>query len=575
MCNLERSPRRSHGLIKKIKKITKVTKKNTRTSESRRQALVFSFVIVVAVGAFVMSRDTLRAQANPPPAVRISRQQVLDTMKRATIFMADKVSTKGGYVWSYLPDFSRRWGELEARDTMIWIQPPGTPVMGHLFLDAYHATGDEYYYEAAQRVAGALISAQLQAGGWNYVYDTAGEKSLRDWYATVGRNGWRLEEFQHYWGNATFDDAGTAESAKFLLRLYVEKRDSKYRPVLDKAIQFVVTSQYPIGGWPQRYPLTHGTLERGNPDYTSHITFNDDVAAENIEFLAMCYQALGDEQLIDPIRRGMNAFVVMQQPKPQAGWALQYTTDLKPAGARTYEPQALVTHTTATNIERLVQFYRMTGDPKFLARIPEAIGWLEGLALPPGVAPPGRTHPTFVEIGTNEPLYVHRKGSNVVNGRYYVDKNPKNTIGHYSSFRRIDTTRLRKLYEEAKAIPSEQLAAESALAPGSVPKPLPRYFAVASSGGGSVSVGDLVSSLNAEGYWLVPLGTNSHPYRGDGSRTVPPGDFSQAMVGDDTDTSPYRDDQIQGISTEAYIKNMGVLIRALDGRQSQNSGGIR
>ena len=32
---------------------------------------------------------------------------------------------------------------MEATPTMIWIQPPGTATVGHLFLDAYHATGDE------------------------------------------------------------------------------------------------------------------------------------------------------------------------------------------------------------------------------------------------------------------------------------------------------------------------------------------------------------------------------------------------------------------------------------------------
>ena len=67
--------------------------------------------------------------------------------------------------------------------------------------------------------------------------------------------------------------------------------------------------------------------------------------------------------------------------------------------------------------------------------------------MPPGIAPPGRTHPTFVELGTNEPLYVHREGSNVFNGRYYVDKNPKGTIVHYSSFRNIDVAGLRRQYE--------------------------------------------------------------------------------------------------------------------------------
>ena len=36
------------------------------------------------------------------------RAQVLAAMKRATTFMVEKVSNKGGYVWSYLPDLSRR-----------------------------------------------------------------------------------------------------------------------------------------------------------------------------------------------------------------------------------------------------------------------------------------------------------------------------------------------------------------------------------------------------------------------------------------------------------------------------------
>ncbi|HSX85056.1 MAG TPA: hypothetical protein VLE50_06590, partial [Cellvibrio sp.] len=177
----------------------------------------------------VFPAATISAELSEP-----SSDEVKDTMKRATRFMVEKVSHRGGYVWSYLPDFSRRWGELEARETMIWIQPPGTATMGHVFLDAYHATGDEFYYAAAEQVAGAIIWAQHPTGGWNYVADFGGEASLRDWYSTIGKNAWRLEEFHHYYGNATFDDGGTAEAAKFLLRLYNEKLDPKYRPSLDK-----------------------------------------------------------------------------------------------------------------------------------------------------------------------------------------------------------------------------------------------------------------------------------------------------------------------------------------------------
>jgi PelA/Pel-15E family pectate lyase len=482
-------------------------------------------------------------------------------MKRATTFMVDTVAYKGGYVWSYLPDMSRRWGEMEGRPTMIWIQPPGTPTMGHLFLDAYHATGDDYYYRAAEQVASALTLAQHPSGGWNYIADLAGEAALRNWYDTIGKNGWRLEEFQHYYGNATFDDAGTAESSKFFLRLYLEKRDARHKATLDKAIKFILDSQYPIGVWPQRFPPAPPASLHGAPDYTAYATFNDDAAAENMDFLLKCYQALGDARLLDPIVRGMNAFIATQLGPPQPGWGLQHTLDLQPAAARTYEPRALVTHTTATNLELLIRFYRLTGETKFLARIPEAIDWLDGLTLPPGVAPQGRTHPTFVELGTNKPLYVHRTGSNVVNGRYFVDSNPKGTIVHYSSFRRIDVAGLRNAYESAKSTPPEEIVKTSPLKLGAGKVPLQRYFTVSESTGPDAA--KVIADLNDQGYWLAPLGYNTHPYKRDGSTTAAPGDFSQTYVGDDTDTSPFPDPKLMGISTEAYIRNMGALIRAL------------
>jgi PelA/Pel-15E family pectate lyase len=515
------------------------------------------------VGAVILiCGATVVAQAPASPA----RAQMLETMKRATTFMVERVSTNGGYVWTYLPDLSRRWGEMEARDTMIWIQPPGTASMGHLFLDAYHATDDEYYYGAAEKVAGALIWAQHPSGGWNYMADFAGDRSLRDWYDTVGKNGWRLEEFQHYWGNATFDDAGTAESAKFLLRLYVEKRDPKYRPALDKAIQFVLDSQYPIGAWPQRYPLQHEFSKNGKPDYTSFPTFNDDVAAENIDFLVMCYQALGDPRVLDAITRGMHAFVVTQQPPPQAGWALQYTPDLKPSGARSYEPNALVTHTTGTNVELLLKFHRLTGDRRFLVGIPAALDWLDSVKLTPDVAKlpaaVGRTHPTFVEIGSNKALYVHRTGSNVVNGRYYADYEPSNTLGHYSGFRRVDVPDLRKRYHAALALTTAEVTKGSPLVPGPGLMPLPRYFVVRPADPGTTAA-KAVADLNARGYWPAPLGMNTHPYKGPGSATVTPGDYARTHVGDERDTSPFPDPALIGISTEAYIRNMSALIRSL------------
>ncbi|PXA96082.1 pectate lyase [Caulobacter sp. D5] len=503
------------------------------------------------------------------------KDAALATMKRATTFMVEKVAYQGGYVWSYLPDFSRRWGEMEAYPTMIWVQPPGTATMGHLFLDAYHATGDEYYYEAAKQVAGALIKIQHPAGGWNYLGDLAGEQSIRKWYDTIGKNGWRLEEFQHYYGNATFDDAGTAESAQFLLRLYVEKKDPAFKPALDKAIGFVLDSQYPVGGWPQRFPLKDEFHHHGRPDYTGFITFNDDVAGENIEFLIMVWQALGDPRALPAIKKAMDCFVACQQPQPQPGWGLQHrVADLKPAGARTYEPEAFATHTTAANITACMGFYELTGDPKYLARLSEALDWLETLRLPVEYQK-GRAFPTFVEIGTGKPLYVHRTGSNVVNGRYYVDQNPENTVAHYSSFRGINIPALRRRLETLKATPPEVASKASPLKAGR--QALPKYFTLKDVSVSDLNVGalkgdttasapdkvaGLIAALNEAGWWPTELKATSNPYIGDGSATPAPGDFSRTHVGDASDTSPYVTDKPKiGISTGSYIENMVTLLK--------------
>lgn len=75
------------------------------------------------------------------------QERVRHTMRRATQYMMEVASYKGGFVWSYLPDYSRQWGELEAWRTMVWLQSPSTPDVGQLLLDAYHATGDKYYYD--------------------------------------------------------------------------------------------------------------------------------------------------------------------------------------------------------------------------------------------------------------------------------------------------------------------------------------------------------------------------------------------------------------------------------------------
>ncbi|HSD16862.1 MAG TPA: pectate lyase [Thermomonas sp.] len=518
---------------------------------------------------------SLPAAGAPVQSTRPDDATIRATMRRATRFMTDEVATNGGYVWSYLPDMSRRWGELEATPTMIWVQPPGTATMGHLFLDAWHATGEAQYYDAAAAATDALLQGEKPRGGWHYFIDFAGAEATAQWYATIGRNAWRMEEFQHDWGNATFDDMGTGETMQLILRMAEIGRDPRYLAAARRSVEFVLASQYDNGGWPQRWPQQNPYVHHGMADYTGYITFNDDVARQNIEFLRLAYRLLGDARIPDAIARGMDIYVKTQQPAPQAGWGLQHTLDLKPAAARTYEPEALVTHTTADNVRALLAFYRQTGERRFIARVPDALDWLASVQLPAEKAKDGRAFPTYIEIGSNQALTVHRRGSNVVNGEYYFDHDPSNPLGHYGQTRKIDLAGLREEYDALAAMDEAEVRRDAAALQATARGPLPKYFMERI---GEVSdlnldasdrtLDERVAGLNAQGYWPTPLFATSHPYAGDGAKQAQPGDYATTRVGDLTDTSPYLAEKaVIGISTGTYIENMVALIAALrDGR---------
>ena len=488
------------------------------------------------------------------------------TMLNATQYMVNEISTNGGFVWYYLPDLSRRWGEMEAYETMIWMQGRGTVSMGNLFLDAYRATGDEFYYEAAENVAAAVIWGQGNEGGWNYMVDFAGDRSLKQWYNTIGKNAWRLEEFQHYYGNSTFDDNVTTGTARFLLRMYLEKLDPAYKPALEKAIGYLLKSQYPSGGWPQRYPLRYDFGKNGNPDYTSFYTFNDGVIERNIEFLIQCYLTLGEERFLEPVRRGMNFYLVSQHAG--GGWAQQLDMDLQVAGARTYEPTALLPKITFENALTLLKFYRYTGDKKFLDRVPDAIAWLKEVSLPENKTEGGRfTHPTFVEPETNRAIYVHRKGSNVKYGYYYSDDSDDNLLGHYGGKCRLDLEQLKEEYRKLAELSSDEATKDSPLKPAQFKgegTPQDFYFMNRNRKMEQPDVAQvrkIIDALDSKNRWLVKHVMISNPYTGDGQKQELTDKYATTYVGDETDTSPFRDTSEQlYISTGEYVKNMSLLI---------------
>lgn len=582
----------------------------------------------------------------PPVETDPVRASVRDAMKRATTYMDGTVSYQGSYVWEYLAsDRNKCWGEMEAYPTMCWMQPTSTPSVGHCFLDTYHATGDETFYKAAERTALALVEAQHAAGGWNYTYDFAGEASLKKWYETVGINGWRLEEFQHYYGNATFDDATTAVAAQFMLRMYLEKKDPRFKASIEKAVEFVLDAQFKSGivkgGWPQRWPRFYGAtqsmpapnwpptgpnwthLEAGQQngdyvtagpggraqgytgifcgmedgDYTSFLTFNDDVIAENIKLLMLCMFGMGRMDLKDPTVAAMDCVVntlyrydgnaaTATNPNAgttkQCGWALQHlsqdTVDAygvlrkagSPAGARSYEARGISPSVSIANANLLMNFFRLTGNRLYLAHLTDVFNWVDTCALKdymktkstanPNGDPESiltNSHARVIELESNRPRFVHRYGSNIWNGAYYFDYDWRNTPSHYGVAQNASTTTPRATLARMMALSNSQIAAMVASSPLNVmnERPLPKYFYVngevdfkhlfanAVKGTGTqteTQATNLVNSLGEKSYWSNNQSTFTNPYTQNGPSTPYLGkEYMSKHVGDQYDTSPF------------------------------------
>ena len=448
-------------------------------------------------------------------------------MKKSAGFMANDVSNRGGYVYAYTEDLSNQWGEIPARKTQIWTQPPGTPTVGLTFLEAYRVTGEPEFLKYAERAADALIWGQHPEGGWHYLIDFD-MPGLKQWYDEVATRCWGWEEYYHYYGNCSFDDEATSGPTELLLELYMTTLDPKYRTPLIRALDFIVEAQYPNGGWPQRYPLSYEYPHDGHEDYTHFYTYNDGIIVNNIHLLLDAYERLGIEKYREAAVRGMDFVIISQLPPPQAGWGQQYDMDMKTAPARSYEPASVMPQYTAWNVRELMNFYTITGDRRYLKGIPDALDWLDNSYLPAGHAPNDNyTHAMFVEMGTNKPIYPHVSGTGIEDGKTWINYDPKNTMPGYGMWTRVDVDDLRTQFERISALTPEQAQEKyrrerSAVRPKRAVDP--------------ASVEKIIKSLDTRGAWVEDLTMRDYFNPWFGERTT-----------------------FRGISIRTFIANMGTL----------------
>ncbi len=363
------------------------------------------FLLYVAVCSSILSAGAAKADD------ATLRQRATEGMRKACDYFQNDVSCEGGYLWRYSEDLKKREGEGKATATMVWVQPPGTPSVGMALLNAYEATKDPYYLEAARRAGHCLVRGQLRSGGWAYRIEF--DPKLR------GKVDYRVEPSAQ--GKArhnvtTLDDDTTQAAMRLLMKLdqTLEFKDEQIHQAVLYGLDHLVQAQYPNGAWPQRFsappdPAKYPVKKASYPDkwsrtfphidYMGFYTFNDGAIGDVIDVMFMASHIYKDPRYRESALRGGQFILLAQMPDPQPAWAQQYDVDMHPVWARKFEPPAITGGESQGVMRMLMAVYRETGDKKFLEPIPRAIAYLRQSALPDGKLA------RFYELRTNRPLY--------------------------------------------------------------------------------------------------------------------------------------------------------------------------
>jgi PelA/Pel-15E family pectate lyase len=248
---------------------------------------------------------------------------------------------------------------------------------------AWYATPD------ARQVADNIVSFQTPAGGWGKNVDRRGPPRRRgEHYAPVDDDprGGVVTRTDGWSYVGTIDNDATTTELRFLARVQAAlpgAAGEPYRAAFARGIEYLLSAQYPNGGFPQVYPLQGG--------YHDAITFNDDAMVQVVELLAAVAQREGDYAFVPAAlaeraqaahARGIKVILASQirVNGVLTGWCQQHDAlTLVPVGARNFEPVALSSGETARLLAMLMRLPQAT--PDVAGAVDAGIAWLKRVAV--------------------------------------------------------------------------------------------------------------------------------------------------------------------------------------------------
>ena len=213
-----------------------------------------------------------------------------------------------------------------------------------------------------------ILLFQKRNGGWPKNYDMLA--------ILTDKQKKKLEHVKND-QNTTFDNSTTYTHIACLSMIYRETKINKYKEAALKGIEFILTSQYPNGGWPQYYPL--------KDDYSRYVTYNDDVIAGIMKLLKDILDEKPDYNYVDAVvkqklkhafDKGLQCILKTQitDNGSLTAWCQQYDEkSLRTAWARKFEPPSICNGESCGVLELLMSL--QNPDKDVIKSVSSAVRW--------------------------------------------------------------------------------------------------------------------------------------------------------------------------------------------------------
>ncbi|MCC6507920.1 MAG: pectate lyase [Pirellulaceae bacterium] len=231
-------------------------------------------------------------------------------------------------------------------------------------------------YAATQvrEIVDNILLFQRDNGGWPKDYDMTAvltDDQRAEVIATRSRE------------DTSYDNGNIHSQVGYLAKATSQLDDPKWRTACERGFDFIIRSQYPNGGIPQRYPNAQS--------FHKHITFNDGVmmgvmellsdAANGAEYFAWLDQPRKQQARL-AVQRGIACILKCQirVGDQLTAWCQQHDEiTYEPRPARTFE-LASICPQESTEILRYLM-HQPSPSPEIIQAVDAAVAWLDQVKL--------------------------------------------------------------------------------------------------------------------------------------------------------------------------------------------------